>query len=164
MSGNLNWSVAYYDKAGLNPALKKAPGVDHDLPKELQDRPELKGMSSFATRCFRPVADPLRSTVETTAVDSKEEADVTRTPPDPQYPSGVLSVIVHQVSCRAPPFSSFLVLTSLASNRSTTSNVRICPELLAATARVQQGKTPTVPPSKPTTCLPHTAKSWSTMT
>lgn len=42
MSGTLSWSVAYYDKATLNPALKKTPGIDHSLPKELQDRPELK--------------------------------------------------------------------------------------------------------------------------
>ncbi|KAM0755850.1 hypothetical protein T439DRAFT_308275 [Meredithblackwellia eburnea MCA 4105] len=78
MSGTLTWSVAYYDKAMLNPALKKEPGIDHDLPKELQDRPELK--------------------VETTAVDTAEEADVRRTPPDPRYSSGVLSVVIHQIN------------------------------------------------------------------
>ncbi|ORY73397.1 hypothetical protein BCR35DRAFT_148274 [Leucosporidium creatinivorum] len=78
LDGTLSWSVAYYEKAKLNPALKAKPGVDHNLPKELQDHPELK--------------------VETTAVDTAEEADVTRTPPDPQYPSGVLSVIIHQIN------------------------------------------------------------------
>jgi hypothetical protein len=78
MSGTLSWSVAYYDKAKLNPDLKMAPGIDHNLPKELQDRDELK--------------------VETMAIDSAEEADVTRTPPDPKFPSGVLSIIVHQIN------------------------------------------------------------------
>mgnify|MGYP001591540231 FL=1 len=58
MSGTLSWSVAYFDKAPLNPALKKEPGVDHSLPKELQDRPELK----VRLPCFhaRSVSDPSR--------------------------------------------------------------------------------------------------------
>ncbi|KAK4703048.1 hypothetical protein P7C70_g3172, partial [Phenoliferia sp. Uapishka_3] len=78
MSGTLTWSVAYFDKATLNQALKKEPGVDHSLPKELQDRPELK--------------------VETAAIDTAEEADVRRTPPDPRFKSGVLSIIIHQIN------------------------------------------------------------------
>ncbi|KAL8286155.1 hypothetical protein RQP46_004643 [Phenoliferia psychrophenolica] len=78
MSGTLSWSVAYFDKAPLNPALKKDPGVDHSLPKELQDRPELK--------------------VETAAIDTAEEADVRRTPPDPRYNSGIFSIVIHQIN------------------------------------------------------------------
>lgn len=78
MDGKLHWSVGYFDKARLNKELKKAPGVDHDLPKELQDRPELQ--------------------VETKAVDNEEEKDVYRTPPDPRFPAGVLSVMVHQIN------------------------------------------------------------------
>ncbi|GAA5923396.1 uncharacterized protein JCM15063_003634 [Sporobolomyces koalae] len=77
MAGTLTWSVAYFEKAKLNPALKLTQGIDHSLPKELQDHPELK--------------------VETNTVDTPEEADVSRTPPDPNYPSGVLSVIVHNI-------------------------------------------------------------------
>lgn len=78
MQGKLKWKVAYYEKAKLNPALKMKPGVDHDLPKELQDHPELK--------------------VETTAADTAEEADATRTPPDPRYPSGIFSIVIHQIN------------------------------------------------------------------
>ncbi|GAA5879834.1 hypothetical protein JCM8547_005778 [Rhodosporidiobolus lusitaniae] len=78
MKGTLTWSVAYYEKAKLNPELKKAPGIDHSLPKELQDHPELK-------------------LPEESKTDTPEEADVQRTPPDPKYPAGVLSVIVHQI-------------------------------------------------------------------
>ena len=78
MQGKLNWSVAYYEKAKLNPALKMEPGIDHNLPKELQDHPELK--------------------VETTAADTSEEADATRTPPDPRYPSGIFSIVIHQIN------------------------------------------------------------------
>ncbi|GAA6011835.1 hypothetical protein JCM11491_000766 [Sporobolomyces phaffii] len=77
MAGTLTWSVAYFEKAKLNPALKLAQGIDHSLPKELQDHPELK--------------------VETNTVDTPEEADVSRTPPDPDYPSGILSVAVHNI-------------------------------------------------------------------
>ncbi|GAA5909086.1 uncharacterized protein JCM6883_002600 [Sporobolomyces salmoneus] len=77
MAGTLTWSVAYFEKAKLNPALKLAQGIDHSLPKELQDHPELK--------------------VETNTVDTPEEADVSRTPPDPNYPSGILSVTVHNI-------------------------------------------------------------------
>ncbi|GAA6059867.1 hypothetical protein JCM10212_007072 [Sporobolomyces blumeae] len=77
MAGTLTWSVGYFEKAKLNPALKKTKGIDHSLPKELQDKPELK--------------------VEENAVDTPEEADVSRTPPDPQYPAGILSVFIHNI-------------------------------------------------------------------
>ena len=46
MSGTLSWSVAYFDKAPLNASLKKEPGLDHSLPKDLQDRPELQVCSN----------------------------------------------------------------------------------------------------------------------
>ncbi|GAA5997561.1 hypothetical protein JCM5350_005068 [Sporobolomyces pararoseus] len=77
MAGTLTWSVAYFEKAKLNPALKLAQGIDHSLPKELQDHPELK--------------------VETNTVDTPEEADVSRTPPDPNYPAGILSIMVNNI-------------------------------------------------------------------
>ncbi|GAA5990859.1 hypothetical protein JCM10908_000050 [Rhodotorula pacifica] len=77
MSGTVTWSVGFYEKAKLNPKLKLKPGIDHTLPKELQDRPELK--------------------IEENSQDTQEEADASRTPPDPQYPAGVLSVIVHNI-------------------------------------------------------------------
>ncbi|GAA6035910.1 hypothetical protein JCM8097_005158 [Rhodosporidiobolus ruineniae] len=77
MSGTLTWSVAYYEKVKLKPELKKKAGIDHNLPKELQDHPELK--------------------VEEQKTDTPEEADVQRTPPDPDYPAGILSVVIHQI-------------------------------------------------------------------
>ncbi|SCV68713.1 BQ2448_834 [Microbotryum intermedium] len=78
LPGTLNWEIAYYEKAKLNPDLKAAHGIDRNLPKELQDHPELK--------------------VDTSAMDNAEEADVRRTPPDPKYPTGILSVIIHQIN------------------------------------------------------------------
>ncbi|GAA6022197.1 hypothetical protein JCM10207_003939 [Rhodosporidiobolus poonsookiae] len=77
MAGTLTWSVAYYSKVKLNPKLKTEPGIDHTLPKELQDHPQLK--------------------LPENPQDTPEEADVQRTPPDPKYPAGVLSVVVHQI-------------------------------------------------------------------
>ncbi|KAK4055259.1 hypothetical protein OIV83_000541 [Microbotryomycetes sp. JL201] len=79
LDGTLTWSVAYYEKAKLNSALKKDASVDHNVPKELQELPELK-----------PKAPP--------AADTAEEADVTRTPPDPRFPAGILSVVIHQIN------------------------------------------------------------------
>ncbi|GAA5950615.1 hypothetical protein JCM10213_006938 [Rhodosporidiobolus nylandii] len=78
MKGSLTWSVAYYEKAKLLPELKKDPSIDHSLPKELQDKPELK-------------------VEEGSKVDTPEEQDVQRTPPNPQYPAGILSIVVHQI-------------------------------------------------------------------
>ncbi|BGP36486.1 hypothetical protein JCM10449v2_000387 [Rhodotorula kratochvilovae] len=78
MAGTLTWSVAFYPKVKLNPELKKAPGIDHTLPKELQDQPELKLPENMP--------------------DTAEEADIDRTPPDPKYPAGILSVVVHHLS------------------------------------------------------------------
>lgn len=77
MSGTVTWSVAYYEKAKLNPQLKLKPGIDHSLPKELQDHPELK--------------------VEANTQDTEEEANASHTPPDPKYPAGILSVVVHNI-------------------------------------------------------------------
>ncbi|BGP55089.1 hypothetical protein JCM8202v2_002684 [Rhodotorula sphaerocarpa] len=77
MSGTVTWSVAYYEKARLNPKLKLKAGVDHSLPKELQDHPQLK--------------------VEADKQDTEEEANASRIPPDPAYPAGILSVIVHNI-------------------------------------------------------------------
>lgn len=77
MSGTVTWSVGFFEKVKLNPKLKLKPGIDHALPKELQDRPELK--------------------VEENSQDTEEEADASRTPPDPSYPAGILSVIVHNI-------------------------------------------------------------------
>lgn len=77
MSGTVTWSVGYFEKVKLNPKLKLKAGIDHALPKELQDKPELK--------------------VEENSIDTEEEADASRTPPDPNYPAGILSVIVHNI-------------------------------------------------------------------
>ena len=80
------------DKAPLNKALKNeespnAPTEIKDRHEQIQDKP--------------------------TIADTQEEADALRTPPDPSIPSGVLSVIVHQINNRRLFSTSLSESTSL---------------------------------------------------
>ena len=63
----------------LNKALKKEESPN--VPKEVKDKNE-------------------RVQDKPTMADTQEEADALRTPPDPSIPSGVLSVIIHQINNR----------------------------------------------------------------
>lgn len=76
MPGELRWEVGYFSKPKFRPALR-TDGKDRNLPKELQDKPELQD--------------------EKGVLDSKFADAVAHTPPDPLWPSGVCSVIVHQI-------------------------------------------------------------------
>ncbi|KAB8288184.1 hypothetical protein EYC80_010189 [Monilinia laxa] len=76
MPGELHWEVGYFGKPQFRPAMR-SHGKDVNLPKELQDKDELK--------------DPKGS------LDTSEEDAVVHTPPDPLWPSGVCSVIIHQI-------------------------------------------------------------------
>lgn len=64
----------------LNPALKKQPGIDHSLPKELQDRPEL-------------------ALPENTNLETPEEADGSSFPP--RFPP--VSLLTDSTSLRHSP-------------------------------------------------------------
>ncbi|KAI9839590.1 MAG: hypothetical protein M1819_002216 [Sarea resinae] len=76
MPGELHWEVGYFGKPQFRPALR-TDGKDHSLPKTLQDRDELQ---------------------EDKGVISNETEDaVTHTPPDPLWPSGICSIVVHQI-------------------------------------------------------------------
>ncbi|KAH7311667.1 hypothetical protein B0I35DRAFT_357579 [Stachybotrys elegans] len=76
MPGELHWEVGFFGKTQFRKALR-TDGRNVNLPKELQDKPELQDDKG--------------------AIDSKEEDAVVHTPPDPLWPSGVLSVVVHQI-------------------------------------------------------------------
>ncbi|KAH8706423.1 hypothetical protein BGZ61DRAFT_587622 [Ilyonectria robusta] len=76
MPGELHWEVGFFGKTQFRKALR-TDGRDLNLPKELSDKPELQE--------------------EKGAIDTKEEDDVIHTPPDPLWPSGILSVVVHQI-------------------------------------------------------------------
>lgn len=76
MPGELHWEVGFFGKTQFRAALR-TDGKDVNLPPGLRDKPELQ--------------DDKGSLANT------EEAAVVRTPPDPLWPSGILSVVVHQI-------------------------------------------------------------------
>ncbi|EIN09925.1 hypothetical protein PUNSTDRAFT_143315 [Punctularia strigosozonata HHB-11173 SS5] len=78
MPGTLYWEVGYYEKMPLNRALMKEDSPN--VPKELKDTVGEK------------VAE------KPTVADSQDEADALKTPPDPEVPSGILSIIIHQIN------------------------------------------------------------------
>ncbi|KAI1506323.1 hypothetical protein F5X99DRAFT_130921 [Biscogniauxia marginata] len=76
MPGELHWEVGYFGKTQFRTALR-TDGKDLDLPEELRDKKELQDDKG--------------------TLDNAEEDAVTHTPPDPLWPSGILSVVVHQI-------------------------------------------------------------------
>ena len=76
MPGELHWEVGYFGKPQFRPALR-TDGKDRNLPENLRDEPSLQDEKGQLTT---------------------DEADaVAHTPPDPLWPSGVCSIIVHQI-------------------------------------------------------------------
>ncbi|KAL5345148.1 hypothetical protein ACLOAV_010104 [Pseudogymnoascus australis] len=76
MPGELMWEVGYFAKPQMRPALR-THGKDINLPDNLKDNPALQDAKG--------------------SLDSPEEDAVVHTPPDPLWPSGVCSVIIHQI-------------------------------------------------------------------
>jgi hypothetical protein len=76
MPGELHWEVGYFGKPKFRPALR-TDGKNKALPSELKDKPELQDEKG----------------VQNTAEDDA----VQHTPPDPLWPSGICSIIVHQI-------------------------------------------------------------------
>ncbi|RDW75577.1 hypothetical protein BP5796_06398 [Coleophoma crateriformis] len=76
MPGELHWEVGYFGKPQFRPALRTS-GKDVNLPDQLKDKKELQDDKG--------------------TLDNAQEDAVVHTPPDPLWPSGVCSVIVHQI-------------------------------------------------------------------
>ena len=76
MPGELHWEVGYFGKPQFRPALR-TDGKNKALPEALRDDPALQDEKG----------------VQNTATDDA----VQHTPPDPLWPSGVCSIIVHQI-------------------------------------------------------------------
>ncbi|KAK3344000.1 hypothetical protein B0T25DRAFT_314295 [Lasiosphaeria hispida] len=76
MPGELHWEVGFFGKTQFRKALR-TDGKDPNLPKELRDKKELQD--------------------EKGSLENSEEDAVVHTPPDPLWPSGILSIIVHQI-------------------------------------------------------------------
>ena len=76
MPGELHWEVGYFGKPQFRPALR-TDGKNRALPDELKDKPELQD--------------------EKGVINNEQDDAVMHTPPDPLWPSGICSVIVHQI-------------------------------------------------------------------
>ena len=76
MPGELHWEVGYFGKPKFRPALR-TDGKDQNLSAELKNDPSLQD--------------------EKGKLDTEDADAVAHTPPDPLWPSGVCSVIVHQI-------------------------------------------------------------------
>lgn len=76
MPGELRWEVGYFGKPHFRPALR-TDGKNPALPEELQDKEELQD--------------------EKGNLNSDYADAVAHTPPDPLWPSGICSVVIHQI-------------------------------------------------------------------
>ena len=76
MPGELHWEVGYFSKPKFRPALR-TDGKNKHLPDTLKDTPELQD--------------------EKGALNNDDQDAVAHTPPDPLWPSGICSVVVHQI-------------------------------------------------------------------
>ncbi|CAK7232682.1 hypothetical protein SEUCBS140593_008343 [Sporothrix eucalyptigena] len=76
MPGELHWEVGYFTKTQFRRALR-TDGKNPQLPKELRDDPKFQDDHGV--------------------ISTPNEDAVIHTPPDPLWPSGILSVVVHQI-------------------------------------------------------------------
>jgi Ca2+-dependent lipid-binding protein len=76
MPGELRWEVGYFGKPRLRPELR-TDGKNQELPENLRHEPTLQD--------------------EKGVVNTDEEDAVTHTPPDPLWPSGICSIVIHQI-------------------------------------------------------------------
>ncbi|TKA61480.1 hypothetical protein B0A49_10274 [Cryomyces minteri] len=76
MPGELRWEVGYFAKTQFRPALR-TDGKDKRLPENMRDDPTFQD--------------------EQGTINSQHDDDVMHTPPDPLWPSGICSVVIHQI-------------------------------------------------------------------
>jgi hypothetical protein len=76
MPGELHWEVGYFSKPKFRKEMR-TDGKNHSLPDELRDDPVMQD--------------------EKGVINSDEDDAVMHTPPDPLWPSGICSVVVHQI-------------------------------------------------------------------
>lgn len=76
MPGELHWEVGYFSKPKFRPALR-TDGKNKNLPETLKDDPDLQDDKG--------------------TLNNEEQDAVVHTPPDPLWPSGICSVVVHQI-------------------------------------------------------------------
>ncbi|WVQ82868.1 hypothetical protein IAT38_005004 [Cryptococcus sp. DSM 104549] len=88
MPGKLVWSIGYFEKAPLQKALERGPSVEEaaEDPEPTKTAPEMEMHPGDAA------PNPAKRDLP------PPPPDVEKTKPDPKWPSGVLSIILHQVN------------------------------------------------------------------
>ncbi|KAI2926866.1 hypothetical protein CBS63078_2168 [Aspergillus niger] len=76
MPGELHWEVGFFGKPKLRAELR-TDGKKKDLPENFKDIPEFQD--------------------EKGVISNDQEDAITKTPPDPLWPSGIMSIVVHQI-------------------------------------------------------------------
>ena len=76
LPGKLYWDIGYFARAQFKESMK-TDGKDVSVPEPIRDRPEFQDDKGTVT--------------------TQHEIDVTTTPPDPSLPTGICSVLIHEV-------------------------------------------------------------------
>jgi len=76
MPGELHWEIGYFGKPKFRKEMR-TDGKNKGLPEELKDDPRLQDDKGV--------------------INNEEEDAVMHTPPDPLWPSGICSVVIHQI-------------------------------------------------------------------
>ncbi|KAK7462733.1 hypothetical protein VKT23_007320 [Stygiomarasmius scandens] len=84
MDGVLHWSIGYFDKVPLKKELELPPETPPPPPSKTPVEMEMRPGDKAPNPGARDLPPP--------------PPDVKRTPPDPDFPSGILSVVVHQIN------------------------------------------------------------------
>lgn len=76
LPGLLHWDVAFFPKSTFKASMR-TDGLDTALPKEIREQEQFKE--------------------DRGVVNTQDEADITSIPPDPTLPSGICSILIHQI-------------------------------------------------------------------
>ncbi|KAH8659346.1 C2 domain protein [Tricladium varicosporioides] len=76
LPGTLFWDIGYFPRANFKSSMR-TDGKDVSIPEEIRHRAEFQDDKGTVT--------------------TQQEVDVTTTPPDPSLPSGICSVLIHQI-------------------------------------------------------------------
>lgn len=76
LPGKLSWDIGYFPRSDFKASMK-TDGKDVSIPEEIRHRDEFDDDKGVVT--------------------TQQEVDVTTTPPDPSLPSGICSILIHQV-------------------------------------------------------------------
>ncbi|THV04790.1 hypothetical protein K435DRAFT_714363 [Dendrothele bispora CBS 962.96] len=84
MDGTLHWSIGYFDKVPLRKELELPPETPPPPPPKTPVEMEMRPGDKAPNPGARDLPPP--------------PPDVRRTPPDTEFPSGILSIVVHQIN------------------------------------------------------------------